>query len=557
MNRYAALLGLTAALASPLSGCKPKRPQPEQSASIQFEELPASAGLRFTHFTGADGRYYMPESIGSGAAFLDYDGDGRLDLFFANCTGWPDRKTGSATPALFRNEPDGRFREVTRDAGLAHPFFALGVSVGDFDNDGHDDLVLTGLRGNRLYRNTRRGGFTDVTRGSGLDRTLPWGYHTGAAWFDYDRDGLLDLFICRYVEWSPETDVPCRSSSGKRIYCGPNRYSPTRSLLYRNVGGGKFQDVSVPTGIAGVTGKGLGVLPLDVNDDGWTDLVVTNDTTPNHLFLNLGGKRFREAADELGVAVDDNGRARAGMGIDAADVRNDGGLALSIGNFAHEGLSLYDRRGSLFMDAGGASGLVAPTLPHVTFGVSFLDADRDGWTDLFIYNGHVDPEAAESGGAVTYRQRPQLFRNHGGRFTEVGANAGPVFSAPQLGRGCAAGDFDNDGRPDLLLSENGGPGRLLRNATKDTSHWIGLRLAGTRSNRNAYGSEVRVTAAGGTQRRWVHSGGSYLSHGDTRALFGLGTAASVEKIEVKWPSGRTTVLTSPPIDRYLEVTEPR
>lgn len=539
-------------------GCKkrPAPPAPLAEVPITFEDAAPAAGIRFLHYTGAEGRFLMPESIGSGGALFDYDGDGRLDVFLVNSTNWPDRPPHPGTSALYRNEPDGTFRDVTRAAGLASPFYGLGCAVGDFDNDGHDDLLLTGLQGNRLYRNTGKGAFRDVTQGSGLDHPTRWGYYTSAAWVDYDRDGLLDLFICRYVDWSPQKDVPCTSGSGKRIYCGPNRYGRTPSVLFHNRGGGRFEDVSGALRIDESLGKGLGILPTDVNDDGWPDLVVTNDTTPNHLFLNEGGKGFRNAADEMGIAVDENGKARAGMGVDAADPRNEGGLALTIGNFAHEGLSLYRRSGSLFMDAAPASGLVAPSLPNVTFGVTFLDADRDGWPDLFAYNGHVDPEAAESGGAVTYRQLPQLFRNRAGTFVEIGASAGPAFTRPQLGRGCAAGDFDNDGRPDLLLCENGGPARLLRNTTADNRHWVGLRLVGTRSNRNAYGAEVRLTAGGLTQRRWVRSGGSYLSHGDTRALFGLGAAAQADRVEIRWPSGRTTTLDHPATDRYVTVTEP-
>lgn len=532
------------------------RPVEPPAGPITFEDVAAARGIRFRHFTGADGRFFMPESVGSGGALFDYDGDGRLDVYLVNCTSWPDRPRRQGTAALYRNEEDGTFRDVTREAGLAHPFFGMGCAVGDFDNDGRDDLLLTGVEGLRLYRNTG-GRFREVTPGSGLDRPVPWPNYSGAAWVDYDRDGRLDLYVCRYVDWSPRKHVVCKSGGGKQTYCGPNLHGATPSVLFRNLGGGRFQDVSAATGIARHRGKGLGVLPVDVNDDGWPDLMVTNDTTPNHLFLNEAGRRFRNAATELGVAVDENGRARAGMGVDVADLQNDGGLAFTIGNFSHEGLSLYRRSGPVFMDAAPITGLAAPSLPHVTFGVTFLDADQDGLQDLFIYNGHVDPQVGESGGAVTYRQRPQLFRSEGGAFREIGSQASPVFSLPQSGRGCAAGDFDNDGKPDLLLCENGGPARLLRNTTADNRHWLGIRLVGTTSNRNAYGSEVRLTAGGVTQRRWVRSGGSYLTHGDTRALFGLGQAAAVERVEIRWPSGRTSTLDRPQPDRYHTVTEPR
>lgn len=556
---------LASGLFSVVSGCggdptAPRGTTPARLsavAPIRFEEVSGERGIRFQHDNGADGRFYMPESVGSGGAFLDYDGDGWLDLFLVNSTQWPDRKSLGKTPILYRNQGDGSFRDVTKQAGLAEPVYGLGCAVGDFDSDGYDDLLVTCLGAKRLYRNTGKGRFQDVTRASGLGDSERWDYHTSAAWFDYNRDGRLDLFICRYVAWSPQRDVPCRSGSGKRIYCGPNQYGEVRSLLYRNEGNGRFKDVSAVTGIAAVDGKALGVLPIDEDGDGWIDLVVTNDTTPNHLFRNQQGKRFQEVAQEAGIAVDDMGKARAGMGVDVADVRNDGGLAFGIGNFTKEGLSLYDRTGSLFMDAASGSGLTPASLLNVTFGLTFLDADRDGWQDLFAYNGHVDPHAEEAGGAIRYRQLPQLFRNERGSFLEVGKEAGSAFSEPQVGRGCAWGDFDNDGRPDLLLCENAGPARLLHNRTADAHHWLGVRLRGTASNRNGYGAEVLLSAGGVTQRRWVRSGGSYLSHSDTRALFGLGAASKVDRLEVRWPSGEITVREQPLIDEYLEVTEAR
>lgn len=564
-GRGAAAAGALTALLLGIGGC---RPGPEKSsapagpapsatgAPIRWEDVSKAAGLQFTHYNGADGRFFMPESVGSGGAFLDYDGDGWLDILLVNGQHWPDRPKSNKTLALYRNGGDGSFQDVTRAAGLNSPMYGLGCAVGDFDNDGYDDVLITCLGPNRLFRNTGAGGFQDVTAASGLAAAGKWDYHTGAAWLDYDRDGLLDLFTCRYVEWSPRKDVPCRSGSGKRIYCGPNQYPPVKSRCFRNLGKGRFQDVSAVTGISAAAGKALGVLPIDENGDGWTDLLVTNDTTPNHLFRNEGGKRFSEVAQEAGVAVDENGRSRAGMGVDVADVRNDGGLSFSIGNFSQEGLSLYERTDGLFMDVASGAGLTPASLHNVTFGLAFLDADRDGWQDLFTYNGHVDPHAEEAGGAVTYRQKPQFFRNERGAFTEIGAQTGETFTLPQVGRGCAWGDFDNDGRPDLLLFENAGPARLLKNATADSHQWLGVRLKGTRGNRNAYGAEVRLTAGGMTQRRWIRSGGSYLSHSDTRALFGLGAATAADRLEVRWPSGKSTVVEKPKVGEYLEVAEP-
>jgi len=549
-------LFLTSGCPSKGGGTSPPARPATATANLRFADVAASAGVRFRHYIGADGRFFAPESVGPGGAFIDYDGDGWLDLYLVNGSNWPDRPEAHKSGALYRNQQDGTFRDVTREAGLVTSFYGMGCAVGDYDNDGHDDLLLTGMGKTKLFHNTGKGRFTDVTPGSGLDRAAAWEYYTSAAWFDYDRDGKLDLFVCRYIDWSPQKDVPCRSGLGKRIHCGPNQYGTVPSQLFRNLGQGRFQDVTGPTGIAKAAGKALGVLPIDEDGDGWLDLFVSNDTTPNHLFRNEGGKRFREVAQELGVAVDENGRWRSGMGIDVADVHNNEGLAFTIGNFVKEGISLYDRAGNLYSDTAIRNGLIPASLPCVTFGLTYLDADRDGWQDLFTYNGHVDQHAEEAGGDNTYRQLPQLFQNHAGTFTEVGKQAGPAFLTPQVGRGCAWGDFDNDGKPDLLLFENAGPTRLLKNETADQNHWLGIRLEGTRGNRNGYGAEVRATIGGVTQRRWVRSGGSYLSHSDTRALFGLGSATVVDRLEVRWPSGATSVEERLTPDRYLTLKEP-
>ncbi len=562
--RLLLLLPLTAAW----SGCRtaPRKVAPTSGAAavsptapIRFEDVTAAAGIRFTHFTGADGRYLLPESIGGGGAFLDYDADGHLDLFLVNGASWPDGPKRHTPPALYRNRGDGTFEEVTKQAGLNHSLPGMGCAVGDFDNDGHDDLLVTCLGPNRLYRNLGNGRFQDVTAGSGLGTVPRWSWHTSAAWTDYDRDGLLDLFLCRYVSWSPEKDVPCRSKTGKRTYCGPEFYPGDRPVLYRNLGRGRFEDVSARTGIASAVGKGLGIVPVDENEDGWVDLAVANDMTPNFLFRNEAGKRFVEVGQESGLAVGESGRPRAGMGIDIADTRNDGRLSVAIGNFANEGLALFSQEGGLYSDQAGPAGLLPESLSRLTFGLMFLDADRDGWQDLFAFNGHVNPlvaEEGEEGEGATYRQSPLLFRNSRGQYTNVSATAGPAIQQPQVGRGCAWGDFDNNGHPDLLLCENGGPARLLRNTTDDAHHWLGIQLQGRSSNRNGYGAEVRLTAGGVTQRRWVRSGASYLSHSDSRALFGLGPQASVDRLEVRWPSGKTTVQEGIAADRYLQVREP-
>jgi len=562
-RRAAASAAVIAGVLAALSGCgghpssKPAPPAVSASGSpIQFADVTAAAGIHFTHFTGADGRLLMPESVGSGGGFLDYDGDGWLDVYLVNSTSWPKHPSLGKTGALYRNLHDGTFQDVTRAAGLAVPMYGQGCAVGDFDADGRVDLLVTCLGPNHLFRNLGNGRFSDVTAASGLGGGGPWDWHTSAAWLDYDRDGQLDLFICRYIRWSPETDVECKAATGDRTYCGPMQYPEQPSLLYRNLGNGKFQDVSRSTGIASAPGKGLGVVPLDENGDGWVDLFVSNDLVANHLWRNEGGRKFHEVAQENGVAVADSAAARAGMGIDVADLRNADDVTFAIGNFAGEGLALFRRGPAGYADEARSSGLLPASLTSLTFGLAFLDADRDGWTDLFTYNGHVDPFAGKNGEAIRFRQAPQLFRNQKGAFTDVSAQAGAPFLELQVGRGCAWGDFDNDGRPDLLLCENAGPARLLRNATSDTHHWLGVRLRGKPGNRDGYGAEVRLTVDGVTQRRWIHSGSSYLSANDTRALFGLGDASRADRLEVRWPSGRHSEATAPALDRYLEVAEP-
>lgn len=556
---WGAAAGLTAAMA----GCRPSGPPTgsgaaaptARTAAIQFEDVSERVGIRFKHNNGADGRMLMPESVGPGGAFLDFDGDGRLDILLVNGTHWPDKPGPGTFPALYRQQPDGTFRDVTAAAGLRVPLFGMGCAVADYDGDGKPDLLITCVGQNHLFHN-EGGKFQDVTARSGLTGGAPWDWHTSAAWLDYDHDGQLDLYVCRYVQWSPKTDVPCHAGSGKRTYCGPNQYLGTRGLLYHNLGGGRFQDVSAATGIASAGGKGLGVLPVDEDGDGWTDLFVTNDLVPNLLFHNEGGRRFKEMGQEMGVAVSTAGTPRAGMGTDLADVRNDGALSLAVGNFSSEGLALFDRGAGLYTDIAGQAGLVPASLERLTFGLLFLDADRDGWTDLFAYNGHVDPQIQEKNPRIGYKEAPQLFRNSHGQFVDVTATAGPALQQPQVGRGCAWGDFDNDGRPDLLLCENNGPARLLRNTTPDSHHWLGVRLLGKSPNRDGFGALVTLTAGGTRQRRWIHSGGSYLAQSDTRALFGLADTAQVQSVEVRWPGGKISTSTPTTVDRYLDVSEP-
>lgn len=533
-------------------------PAPTANATIRFEDVTARSGIRFKHFAGAQGKWLMPESVGPGGAFLDYDRDGNLDVLCIDGAAW-DGRNPKATPRLFRNTGNGTFADTTLAAGLAFSVYGMGCAVGDYDGDGWDDVLITCLGPNRLLRNNR-GKFVDVTAQSGLGKADKWDWHTGAAWVDYDRDGDLDLFVCRYVEWSPKKGIRCDSGAGHRTYCGPNQYQTVSSRLYRNQGG-VFADVSQATGIDKALGKGLGILPLDENGDGWIDLIVSNDTTPTHLFRSVAGtregeRRFEEVALETGIAVSPEGKPRSGMGIDVADVTNDGKQYLAIGNFDKEGVALFEQMGATYTDQAVSRGASAPTMRKVTFGLSFLDADRDGWQDLFTYNGNVSPFASETGDGAVFKQTPVLLRNQNGQLSAIQPDPADPLNSPQVGRGCAVGDFDNDGRPDLLLFENQGTVRLLRNATSDAHHWLGLALKGKGKNRNAFGAVVFLTAGGKTQRRWVRSGGSYLCESDHRALFGLGGTPSIEKVEVLWPSGTRTDVPVTAIDRYLDVQEP-
>lgn len=539
--------------------CSPpsKSPGRERPASLRFEDVTAGAGLRFQHFNGADGRFYMPELLGSGVAFLDYDGDGRQDLFLVNSANWPDRPPSGTTPALYRNLGDGRFRDVTREAGLAVSLLGMGCAVGDFDNDGRDDLFVSCVGPNRLFRN-EGGRFRDVSATSRIGGGPPWAWHTSATWLDYDRDGFLDLFVCRYVHWSPREDIRC-TTANRRSYCGPKQYLTDTSELYRNLGNGSFEDVSRQAGITAQAGKGLGVLAHDVNGDGYPDLVVANDLVPNHLWINREGKRFEDRADEMGIGVGPTGEARAGMGIDLADVRSDGTVAIAIGNFNGEGLALFRQGDGFFEDDAVKAGLMQPSLQRLTFGLCFLDADLDGNLDLLALNGHVDPHIVETGAVTEWKQRPLMLRNTGGgQFADVSASAGPPFQEQLVGRGAAWGDFDDDGRPDLLLCDNGGPARLLRNVSEGGGHWLGVQVVGKARglNRNGFGAEVRLAAGGVTQRRWLHSGGSYLSDSDHRALFGLGRENRIESLEIRWPNGQISKPRVQDIDRYVVVAPP-
>ncbi len=530
--------------------------------AITFTDITVKAGLHFQHVNGAAGKKWLPETMGSGCAFLDYDNDGWQDILLLNGDTWESHGQ-HARMALYHNNHNGTFTDVTHEVGLDVPLFGMGIAVGDYDNDGYDDLFLTAVGKSRLLHNVSngRGGrkFVDVTAASGIADT---GWSTSAAWLDYDRDGKLDLFVCHYVQWSPRTDVFASVDGTHKSYARPRDYLGESCRLYHNLGNGKFQDVTRQAGILNAHSKALGVAVCDYDGDAWPDLFVANDTEPNFLFHNQGDGTFKEVGVESGIALSERGISRAGMGIDAADTQHNGAFDVLITNFAGEQLTLYRRDESgLFLDVAARSGVGNATQTYLGFGAFFLDYDLDGWPDLFITNGHIDDDIGRRDAGVTYAEPSLLFHNTGqGHFTDAGAQSGTALTTPRVGRGAAWGDIDNDGSPDLLLMSNNGPAALLHNENHTGNGWIRLQLVGTTSNRDAYGARVRVTIGHETQTQEVHSGSSYLSASDRRLLFGLGKATQADRVEIRWPSGRVQPIG--PIHRMqtgetLTVTEGR
>ena len=519
---------------------------------VVFTDVTESAGIRFTHNTGAFGAKYMPETFGSGALWLDADGDGWQDLLLVNGAPWPGRNEAATPAALYRNDGDGTFTDVTRGSGLDAALYGLGGAAADFDNDGHVDVYLTALGPNRLFRGAGDGTFTDVTEAAGVGDP---GFSTAALWFDYDRDGHLDLFVGNYVRWTPETDLFCSLTGDAKSYCTPESYQGQSGTLYRNRGDSTFEDVTEAAGVRAPSSKALGAVMLDHDDDGWMDLFVANDTQPDQLFENRGDGTFEDVGVLAGVAFSDAGVARAGMGADAADYDGSGRPDLVIGHFSTEMMALYHNEGNgLFIDEGPRSAIGRATLPTLTFGCFFFDFDLDGWPDVFAANGHVADDVERVQTRITYAQPPQLFRNDGGRFEEVDA-PGTALAVPQVGRGAAYADFDRDGDLDVLVTANGGRPRLLRNDGGNANRMLRIRTVGTASNRDGVGARIDVTAGGRTRWQRVRTGSSYLSQSELAVTFGLGARTRADAVEVTWPSGRVDRLGAVPADRTITVEE--
>jgi ASPIC and UnbV./FG-GAP repeat. len=530
-------------------------------AGVQFVDVTAKAGIRFVHNNGAFGKKFLPETIGPGVAFIDYDHDGWPDIFLVNGTDWPGHITKHTTPKLYHNNHDGTFTDVTHQAGLDVEMYGIGVAVGDYDNDGYDDLFVTAYGQSRLFHNngpdkTGNVTFTDVTQKSGLAGVKE--FSTSAAFVDYDKDGRLDLVVGNYVRWSPENDLYCTMDGKNKSYCTPESYQGASVRLWHNDGGGKFSDVTQKAGLGEPTSKTLGVAILDYDNDGWPDLLFSNDTQPNKLYRNNGNGTFTEKAVVAGVAFSEDGVARAGMGVDTSDYDRSGNTSLMITNFSNQMISLYHNEGKgLFVDEAPRSDVGRASLLTLGFGCFFFDYDLDGWPDILVANGHIDPDIQKVQVNVKFAEPPHLFRNLGqGKFAEVTKSAGAEFALARVGRSVAYADLFNDGRLDVLLSTNGGAPHLFRNVAAGTAnHSVRLKLVGTKSNRDGIGAVVGLTTPDGTQTQMLRSGSSYLAANELVLTFGLGTATKADGIEIRWPSGTVDKLTVLSAGQTATVTE--
>jgi len=527
---------------------------PAVAQTVQFRDITAQAGIHFVHNNAAFGKKWLPETLGAGCAFIDYDNDGYPDLLLVNGEDWPGHAKTPSTLKLYHNNHDGTFTDVTRKAGLEVSMFGMGVAVGDYDNDGHDDLFITALGQSHLFHNNGNGTFSDVTKAAGM-----WGPNelsTSAAWVDYDRDGKLDLVVANYVQWSQQTDIYCTLDGAHKSYCTPESYKGVSARVWHNLGGGKFEDATQKSGLSDPTSKSLGVAILDYNGDGWPDILLANDTQPNKLYLNKQNGTLEEKAVAAGIAFSEDGVARAGMGVDTGDYDRSGRPSLMITNFANQMISLYHNEGNgLFVDEAPHAEVGRNTLVTLGFGCFFFDYDNDGWPDIFVSDGHIENEIERVQKRVSYAEPPHLFRNLGaGKFQEVTAQMGTAFASAKVGRGAAFADIDNDGALDVLVTTNGGRPWLFHNEGQ-TNHSLRIKLVGTKSNRDGIGAVVRVASGGAKQWQMLRSGSSYLSASELVLTFGLGSSAKADAVEIQWPSGQLDKLSGVAGDQTVTVEE--
>jgi enediyne biosynthesis protein E4 len=530
---------------------------------FRLTNVTAAAGIQFQHNSGAYGGKLLPETLGSGCAFLDYDRDGWQDILLVNGMDWPGHQRQRSTLKLYRNNRNGTFSDVTKAAGLDVELYGMGVAVGDYNNDGFPDIYISCVGQSRFFRNTGKGTFVDVTKSSGLFGRQ--GFSTSALWFDYDRDGLLDLFVCNYVRWSPEHDVFCSLDGTHKSYCTPEAYRGDTCWLFHNRGNGTFEDVTASSGLFDSSSKSLGAAMFDYDQDGWPDLLVANDTQPNKLYKNLRNGKFKDVGVEAGLAFSTEGKARAGMGVDTGDFENSGKAGVAITNFDNEMIGLYHCTAAgaagtpTYDDIAIPSGLGAASRSTLGFGCAFFDANLDGWLDLAVVNGHIDETVRNIRGNVGYAQAPQLFLNQGaGKFRDVAQEVDGDFRTPIVGRGLAYGDFDRDGDLDLLMTTNNGPAYLYRNDQTSGNRSIRFQLVGTKSNRDAIGATVRIFAGargGQNQSRVVRGGSSYLSQSELPVTFGVGKSEKMERLTVDWPSGRSEEYKNLATGRAYEIIE--
>ncbi|MFQ5738851.1 MAG: CRTAC1 family protein [Acidobacteriota bacterium] len=525
-----------------------------------FEETAAEeSGVGWVHDNAMSKAHYLPETMSGGGAVLDYDGDGWMDLYLVNSGPsdffTPDRPLRNA---LYRNNGDGSFTDMTLAAGVSGGTFGMGAAAADFDNDGYPDLLVTSYGELILYHNRGNGTFENITARAGVGVK---GWTTSAVWFDYDNDKNLDLFVCSFVEFGVDQHISCGLNAlNKAYYCVPRVFNPTSSLLFRNNGNGTFTEVGQGTAIGRSKGKALGVVAADVNNDRRIDLFVANDTVRDFLFLNRPDNRWEEVGVFAGVAFSLNGEVQSGMGVDAADFDDDGWQDLFTANIDHQYYSLFrNARDESFEDIGAAQGIAKATFLLSGWGLKFFDPDNDGDLDLFLANGHPDDMIDQYAPAVSYREPLLLFENEGSRLRDVSSSSGPVFSRHYSARGVALVDYDNDGRGDLLVINNGGPPLLLHNKSSPQNHWVGLRLEGVTCNREAIGARITWSAGGVRRSRTLNSGGSYLTSHDRRIILGNGPATRIDWIEIRWPRPSTRIerLSRVPLDRYLTVREGR